>query len=163
MSRTLAEVDASLPLFEVQTLDDRADQLLSASRFNTTVLALLGIIGLGLATVGVYGVMSHMVSLRTREIGMRIALGATRAEVIGLVLKRGLIVAAMGVAFGVGGALWIGNLMQSQLFQITSRDPVTLVFVTSILLGSATLACVVPATRAARLDPAACLREEQLS
>ena len=156
----LREVDPGLPLFEIQTLTARAEDDLAPSRFNSRVIGGLGLVGWLLAAVGVFGVMSYMVGQRTREIGMRMALGSTRGSVAGLFLSRGLRLGILGVAVGLLGAYAVGGWMEDLLFQVQPTDPLTYGLVGLTLLVTAVAACVAPALRASSVDPVQCLRED---
>jgi ABC-type antimicrobial peptide transport system permease subunit len=124
------------------------------------LLTLFSGLAIVLASLGIYGIMSHMVRERSRELGLRMALGATGPTLFGLVLKRGLALAGIGLAIGMAGALGLTRLLQSQLYEVAASDPVTLTAVGGILLGVAVLAVCIPANRAARVDPIVNLRAE---
>ena len=133
---------------------------LRARRFNLTLVGFFGAVALLLAVVGLYGVMAHSVARRTGEIGVRIALGATRANILRLVFEQGARVAAIGVCLGLVGSFAVTRAIRSLLFGLSPVDPVTLASVTLTLLAVALLACYVPARRAARVDPNVALRYE---
>jgi putative ABC transport system permease protein len=139
-------------------------QVVSASlgsrRFNVILTACFAITALVLATTGVFGVMAHSVSRRTREIGVRVALGAASGDVSGMILRQGLRTILAGVAIGVVGTLALTRTVRSLLFGVSANDPLTLVVVTLVLVGAALLACYVPARRASRVEPAVALRSE---
>ena len=160
MRQAIRDADPNLPLFAVQTLDQRLSGTLSSARFNLLLIAALGLVALVLAGVGVYGVMSYMVGQRTHEIGIRVALGAGHGEVVGMVVSRGMALALIGVGVGVAGALALHRVMTNVLFGVSTTDPATFAGVTMLLIGIAFLACFVPARRAAGVDPAVCLRNE---
>jgi len=130
------------------------------SRASMMLLTLFAGIALVMAAVGVFGVMSYAVTLRTREMGIRLALGARPQEVRRMIVADGLKQAAVGVAAGVGGALWLTRLMDSLLFGVKPSDPLTLATVAVLLLATAALACYLPARRATRVDPLIVLRAE---
>jgi putative ABC transport system permease protein len=113
-----------------------------------------------LAALGIYGVMTFEVEQRTHEIGLRMALGAGRAQVLALILKDGMIQALAGLALGFGGAFFVGRAMQSRLYGVGAIDPLALGAVAALLLAAALLACYVPAQRATKVDPMVALREE---
>jgi ABC-type antimicrobial peptide transport system permease subunit len=117
-------------------------------------------IALLIAAVGIYGVMAYRVSQRTREIGIRMALGARQEAVVGMVVRQGLLLAVTGLGIGLAGAFAVTRLMASILFGVNPNDPPTFIGVAVILAGTALLACWIPATRAARLDPMVALRHE---
>ncbi len=125
-----------------------------------TVLVVFAAITLFLALIGVYGVLNYATTQRTKEIGIRTALGATRAEVAGLVVKNGLRMAAAGVALGLIGAAFSSRLLTSMLFGIGRFDPVTFVAVPLLLFGAAALATWLPASRASRVEPITALRND---
>jgi putative ABC transport system permease protein len=115
---------------------------------------------LPIAAIGIYGVLSYSVTQRTREIGLRMALGAQPSNVLRLVVREGMLVAAVGISAGIGGALAMSRLMSSLLFGVPPRDPGTLAIVAATLGGIALAACYIPARRAARVDPIVALRDE---
>jgi putative ABC transport system permease protein len=151
-------VAPDVPLFDVRPMDDRLGASLATARFNTLLLTLLGVIGLVLAAVGVYGVMAYFVSRRTQEIGVRMALGATKRDVIVLVLRQSAWPLIIGVAAGIGASAALTGVLKAQLFGVTPRDPLTLA-AAAVGLGCIALgATLVPAGRAAAVDPTQALR-----
>jgi putative ABC transport system permease protein len=132
----------------------------SRRRFETWLLAVFGGIALALATIGIYGVLHYSVMRRTREIGIRMALGAGDKAVVAMVLRQGLMLAAAGLILGIAGSLWLTRVLSSLLFGITPTDPLTFCLVPSTLLFVALLACYFPARRAATVDPMIALRSE---
>jgi len=153
-------LDATLPLSEVRTLQDVVTQALAEPRFTTTLIGVFAALALGLAALGLYGVVSFMTVSRTQEMGIRMALGATRARVAGPVLREGLGMAAIGTAAGVLAALFLTRVLTSQLYRVTALDPLTFLAVPLALLAVAALACWLPARRAARTSPLIALRSE---
>lgn len=155
----IARVDPALPLFDIRTMEQRRDGAVATSRFNMLLLTALGSVGLLLSAVGIYGVIAYFVSQRTQEIGVRLALGASPREVLLLVVRQAMRPVLLGVAVGVGLALVASRVLESELFGVTSRDPLTLVGVTLTLLLVALIATLVPAGRAARVDPTRALHQ----
>jgi predicted permease len=143
-----------------RTVAEIESATLGARHFNLTLIAVFAIAALLLAVAGIYGVTAYSVAQRTREIGVRIALGARSSNVLGLILGQGLRVTLVGVGVGVAGALALTRAIQSLLFGVTATDPLTFAGITLLLAGVAALACYVPARRATRVDPMVALREE---
>ena len=156
----LQRIDPDLPLFDVRQMDERLAAALATARFNTLLLSLLGAIGLLLAASGIYGVIAYFVSQRTQEIGVRIALGATAAGVVRLVLGEALQPVALGAALGVVSAIAATRVLASQLFDVSPTDPLTIAAVVAMLVGVAAVASVIPARRAASIDPTRALQAE---
>jgi putative ABC transport system permease protein len=147
-----------VPLFDVRTMEERLGASLSTARFNMLLLTLLGAIGLLLAAIGIYGVIGYFVSRRTQEIGVRMALGATRADVVRLVVRQATLPVAAGLVLGVVASVALTGVLQAQLFGVSARDPLTLAGV-AVLLGCVGLiASLVPARRAASVNPTQALR-----
>jgi ABC-type antimicrobial peptide transport system permease subunit len=117
-------------------------------------------LALTLAGIGVYGVMSYLISQGTRDIGVRVALGATGPQITGMVMKQGMAIVAVGLAFGVGGALALSGVLRTLLFGVVATDPVTYVAVAAVLVAMALLGVYIPARRAAAVDPVVALRAE---
>jgi putative ABC transport system permease protein len=153
------ELDRDLPLSELRQLSELVSSSVSRPRFYTTLLGVFAAIALVLAAVGIYGVISYAVSLRMRELGIRIALGATGRQVSRLVLRQGVTLAVAGVVLGGVGAYWLARLLGSLLFGVTAADPVTFAGVAGLLTAIAALACYIPARRAARVDPLLAMRD----
>jgi putative ABC transport system permease protein len=147
-----------VPLFDVRTMEQRLGASLSTARFNMILLTLLGAIGLLLAAIGIYGVIGYFVSRRTQEIGVRMALGATRADVVRLVVRQAAVPLAAGLFLGVLASLALTGVLRAQLFGITPRDPWTLAGATLLLAVVGLIASLVPARRAASIDPTRALR-----
>jgi putative ABC transport system permease protein len=155
-----AEADADQPVFDIKTMSDRVDESNAKDRFQLLLLVIFGGLSLLLAAVGLYGVIDHSVSQRTREIGVRMALGARRVSVHRMVLAETGRIIVVGVAAGLAGAFGLTRLMETLLFQITTTDPVTFVGVPVVLLVVALAASYMPTRRAARVDPMVALRYE---
>jgi ABC-type antimicrobial peptide transport system permease subunit len=153
-------VDPTLPVFGAQTLSEALSASLSERRFSMEVVGLFALTALFLAALGIYGVLSYVVSERTREIGIRLALGAQRADVMRMVLLQGLRLAAAGGAVGCVGALIVSRLMAGLLYGVRPTDPLTFAGVATLLIGVALLACYIPARRAMRVDPMVALHYE---
>jgi predicted permease len=153
LKKVMAGIDPDVPLFNVKTLEERMAESVATARFNTVLLTLLGAIGLVLSAIGIYGVVAYFVTQRTPEIGVRMALGATRSDVVRLVLGQAVVPVAIGLVIGVVGSLGATRVLSSQLVGIEERDPFTLVAVIVALGAAALLAAVVPARRAAGVDP----------
>jgi ABC-type antimicrobial peptide transport system permease subunit len=160
MREAVASVDRSLPIYEVMTLDERADDALTRPRFHAMMLTTFAGSALLLAVIGVYGVMSYAVSARTREIGIRVALGADGRRVMRLVLGESARLAAIGGVVGVAAALGVARLIRSLVFDIAPTDPGVLAFAAAVLLAAALAAALPPARRAASVDPIIALRNE---
>ncbi|NNM34666.1 MAG: ABC transporter permease [Gemmatimonadetes bacterium] len=158
--RVLSEMDPALPVSDIQTMQENVARTMAQPRFMTLLLALFAGVALLLAAVGTYGVMSYSVAERYREIGIRMAMGAERRTVLGLVLRQGGLLAIVGVVLGVGGALGLTRFLQSQLYEVSATDPRTFVLAPAFLAFVALLACFVPAQRATRVDPVTALRED---
>ena len=158
--RELGAVDASLPVYGLRTMSERVDASLARRRFSTLLLSLFAALALALGTIGTYGLMAYQVGQGTRELGIRLALGATPGRLLGFVMREGLLLAALGVGAGVGAALLLTRVMRSLLFETSAIDPVTFLCVPGLLLAAALAACYLPARRAAAVDPAASLRSE---
>jgi putative ABC transport system permease protein len=158
--QAVASVDKDQPIADVHTMEDLLSASVARNRFNTMLLALLAGIALLLAMVGAYGVISGNVEERTREIGIRMAIGADRAQIMWLVLRQGMTLAGMGVIIGIGVSLLVTRLIMSLLFSTSPTDPLTFVFVAGFLLMIALVACSIPARRATRVHPLTALRYE---
>jgi predicted permease len=158
--RAIHEVDPTVPVYDIRTMDDRMRGSLARQRFSTIMLGAFAVFALILAMVGIYGVMSYLVTQATHDIGVRMALGAQRQAIVRMVLQEGMTLTAAGIAIGLVGAVAATRVMASLLFGISATDLVTFSAVPLILATVALLACYVPARRATRVDPVIALRNE---
>jgi predicted permease len=152
-------IDPDLPIYNVKTMAARVDESLATRRFAMLLLAVFATLALILASVGIYGVISFLVSQGTRDIGIRLALGATPRGIVAMVVRHGLTVASVGIATGLAGAVGVAQSMRTLLFGVAATDAATFIAVCMVLLGVAAIGSYVPARRAARIDPALSLRE----
>jgi putative ABC transport system permease protein len=153
-------VDPDQPLYHVATLEQTLSESLAPRRFNMLLLGIFAGIALTLAAVGIYGVMASSVTQRTHEIGIRMALGAQKSDVLRMVVGQGLRLALVGIAIGIAGALALTRFLSSLLYGVKPTDPLTFVAIALILLGVALIACYIPARRAMKVDPMVALRHE---
>jgi putative ABC transport system permease protein len=154
------ELDKELPLSDIGTLAGSIAHSTREQRFTVALLGAFALLALALAAVGIYGVISYTVTSRTREIGVRMTLGAERRRIIGMVVKRAMLLGSAGVAVGIVTGLALTRFLRSMLFGVSATDPAVFVGVSLFLLGVTALAGYVPARRAARVDPLAALRHE---
>ena len=154
------KIDPTLPVTDLKTMSAQIGESLFLERMVASLSAAFGLLATVLAAIGLYGVTSSAVAMRTREIGLRVALGADRRAVLLLVLRDVALLAAIGVAIGLPGGYGLGRIVESQLFGLTARDPLTFGVATVALLATAFLAGLIPAARAARVDPMTALRHE---
>jgi putative ABC transport system permease protein len=160
LRQTVLLVDPSQPISDVRVMEELVTESIGNRRLLMVLLTLFSGLAMLLASLGIYGIMAHMVRERSRELGLRMALGATRPTLFNLVLKSGLRLAGFGLLLGVAGSFALTRVMQSQLFNVAATDPITLAVVVGILMGVAVLAICIPANRAARVDPISNLRSE---
>ncbi|HEX5410744.1 MAG TPA: ABC transporter permease [Terriglobia bacterium] len=158
LRKAVQDVDKNQPVFAVETMDDVIATLLAPRRFRALLLGLFAMLALVLAAVGIFGVISYSVSQRTREIGIRVALGAERGDVLRAVLGQGLKLALIGVGVGIAGALALTRFLSSMLYGVKPTDPLTFIAVSLILIAVALAACYIPARRATKIDPMVALR-----
>ena len=154
------DIDPALPIYQVRRLDEWLDESAAQPRFTTMLSGAFALVALLLAAVGVYGVLSYSVAQRTQEIGVRMAIGAERGQIVRLVLGGGLTWAFAGIAIGLLGAFVLSRGLGTLLFEVTAHDPVTYSAVGVTLALVAVLACYIPAARATRIDPLVALRSE---
>jgi len=158
--QAVRSIDKNLPVTDMEPLNDALGKSISQERFRTFLLGCFSAIGLVLAAVGVFGVISYSASQRTHEIGIRIALGAGRRDVLRLIMGQGIQLALFGLGIGIVAAFLLTRLMSSLLYDVSASDPLTFAAVTTLLLGVALVACYIPARRALRVDPMVALRHE---
>jgi putative ABC transport system permease protein len=156
--RVVREIDPDQPISDVRTMEQVMADTVGRARFNTLLLGLLAGLATVLAAVGIFGVMSYSVTLRTREIGLRMALGAGKSQVLGLILKQGLLLTLIGIGIGLAGALALTRLLSSLLYGVSATDPLTFTAIAALLTAISCIACYIPAQRAARVDPQIALR-----
>src|SRR5581483_11374948 len=156
----LRNLDPDLPMYHVRTMEQQVSESLAQRRFSTLLLGLFATVALALATIGIYGVMAYLVNQGTRELGIRMALGASQRNILTLVVRQGMVLALSGVTIGLTAAFVLTRLMRSLLFGIESTDPITFVGISLLLATIALLACYIPAQRAAQIDPSISLRTE---
>jgi putative ABC transport system permease protein len=149
-----------MPLYEVRTMEEHARRALWETRIYVTLMSVFAILALVIAAIGIYGVMAYSVAQRTQEIGIRMALGAARRDVIGMVVGQAMRLTVLGVGIGLAGAFAVTRLMEGLLTGVSPGDPPTFVGVTIILAVSSVIAAWLPAERATRVDPMVALRSE---
>jgi hypothetical protein len=152
-------VDPTVPVYDVRTMAERRQRTTAQESFGAALLSALGLVGLVLSGVGIYGVVAWFVSQRTREIAVRLALGAAARDVVGLVVRQALGPVMVGLVLGVVGALLAGRALATVLYRVGAADPLTLAAVSVVLFSVAVAACIVPAHRASRVDPARALAD----
>lgn len=160
LRRAFAEVDPNIPFLDPRTMEEHMGAAVFIQRIGAWLLAGFGTLALLLSAIGIYAVVWFAVSRRTREIGVRVALGASRRDVLGLIVGQSMRVAAIGMALGILGALGVGRLLQSQLFGVNPRDPLTFSAIALVLGVVAIVASWLPARKAAGVDPVVALKSE---
>ena len=160
LRKIVQETNSAFPQIEIQTMSGLVDRSMGTDRLITTLAGCFGVLALLLASIGLYGVMSYAVARRTNEIGIRMALGARRGNVLRLVLGNGSKLALAGVAVGIVAALGLTRFLSSLLFDVKPTDPLTFIAVAALLGGVALLASYIPARRATKVDPMVALRYE---
>lgn len=156
----ISRLDPDLALFDIHSMPERIDLSLASRRTSMLLANAFGGVALFLASLGIYGVLAYLVAQRTREIGIRVALGSTRGGILRLVLREGFKLVAMGFALGIVGAAFLQKAVASQIYGVRPYDPLVLAGVMALLAGIALTACAVPARRAMRVDPVVVLRYE---
>jgi predicted permease len=156
----LAAIDKNQPIHSFKALEAQVSELIAPQRFTTALMAGFAALAALLAAIGIYGVMSYTVAERTREIGVRMALGAQTGNVMRMVLRRGMALAVAGAMIGLGASFALTRLMSDLLFGVQATDPPTLVAITLLLLTVALVSCFIPARRATKVDPLVALRHE---
>jgi predicted permease len=159
--REAQALDAGLPLYNTKTLDEQKSSSLYTSRMAATLLTVFGLLALLLAAIGLYGVMAYAVNRRTREIGIRLALGAQSKDVLRQALREGMSIAAIGLALGLGGAVAATRLVEGFLYDVKATDPISFAGAAMLLAGVALLANYLPARRASGIDPMVALRSDK--
>jgi len=157
---TLASLDRGIPLFDLRTVADSVSDALAPRRFSLLLLMIFGGLATGLAVVGLYGTIAYSVTQRTQEIGIRMAMGATSSEVSRMVLREALHLVSIGIIAGLLGAVLLSRLLNSLLFEVSARDPLTYLAGAALIAAVSLLACLLPARRATRVDPMLALRYE---
>jgi ABC-type antimicrobial peptide transport system permease subunit len=158
--RTVWEVDKDQPVSNIKTMEDIRSESIARQRFSMLLLGIFAVVALVLAAVGIYGVMSYSVAQRTREIGIRMALGAQKSDVLKLAVGGGLKLVLIGVVIGLVAAFILTRVMSSLLFGVSATDPATYITISLVLIGVAVLASYIPARRATKVDPLVALRAE---
>ena len=158
--RVVASADPTLPVVRMRTMEEVFSETLSRPRFLAQLLGIFSGLALALAAIGTYGILSYTVSERRREIGIHMAMGASRGRVLSMVLKQGLVLALAGIVLGAAASMLLTTLLRTQLFNVHPTDPATMATVVSFIFAVALLACYIPASRATRVDPMVVLRDE---
>src|SRR5262249_10824328 len=158
--RKVQEIDLAVTVTESKTMEDNLNRNLLQERFVAMLGGFFGVVALALAAIGLYGVMSQAVARRTREIGIRISLGAEAPKVLWMILRDALWMVVIGAIAGIPAVLWLTRYTESMLFGVPARDPVTLAVAASLLIGVTALAGLLPALRATRVQPMVALRNE---
>jgi predicted permease len=160
IQRQVSQIDPELPFYDVRTMDQLVELSLVGRRLPMLLAVAFGVIALLLSAIGIYGVLAYGVAQRTREFGIRLALGSETVQIFKLVLGEGLVIVGIGLALGLAGVLLLGRALESQLYQVKASDPTVLGFVAVVLAIVAFVACLVPARRATRIDPVIALSQE---
>jgi putative ABC transport system permease protein len=160
IQRIMREMDPGLPIVRLRTMEDVFAASVSRPRFLALLLGIFAALALALAAVGTYGILAYSVTERRKEIGIHMALGATRTRVLGMVLGQGMRLTVVGLAAGIAASFVLTRFLQTQLFNVKPSDPLTVATVVGFIAAVALLACYIPANRATRVDPMVVLRDE---
>jgi len=160
LSKAVHEINKDQTLTEIKTLEQIKTESMATNRLQSMLLTVFAAIAVLLAAIGIYGVISYSVEQRTHEIGIRAALGASRGDLLRLILRSGMLMAAIGLVLGLGGAFALTRLLANLLFGVSARDPITMGAVGALLACVALIACYIPARRATSVDPTVALRYE---
>ena len=159
VTQQIRALDPDLPIYKMRTMGERVDASLAERRFSMLLLTVFAVLALGLAAIGIYGVMAYLVSQGARELGIRVALGATPRDLLMLVVRQGMFVAGVGTMAGLAGAFVLTRFMRALLFGVDASDPATFAAIALTLAAVALVACMVPARRASRIDPMVAMRQ----
>jgi ABC-type antimicrobial peptide transport system permease subunit len=160
VKRTIASIDPDQPISDIKTMDQWLDEEVASRQVQTTLLGGFAALALILACIGIYGVLAYVVTQRTQEIGVRVALGADAGTIFLAVARQGMGLAGIGIALGVAASLAVSTVLQSLLFDVKPSDPTTYLAASAVFALVALLACYIPARRAAKVDPLVALRYE---
>jgi putative ABC transport system permease protein len=160
VERIIAAIDPDEPVYDVKTMEERLSDSIGTPRFHAALVGAFALMAAFLAAIGVYGVMSYLVTLRSQEMGIRLALGARPPQIVRLVLREGAVLGLVGATLGIGGALALSRFLRTLLYGVNTLDPPTFIAVTIGLMGTVLAACYLPGRRAARTDPLVALRCE---
>ena len=158
--KAVLSLDPEQPVADVRTMEQRLNASLAAERFRLFLLGAFALLALLLAAIGIYGVISYSVDQRIHEIGLRMALGASRRDVLSLIVERGMVLSLIGVGLGIAGALALARFLTSLLYGVHPTDPVTFLAVSLLLIAVSLVATYIPARRATKVDPMVALRYE---
>jgi putative ABC transport system permease protein len=160
IERIVSAIDPDEPVYDIKTMEERLSDSIGTPRFNAAIVGAFALMAVFLASIGVYGVMSYLVTLRSQEMGIRLALGARPVQLERLVLREGVVLGLVGATLGIAGALGLSRFLTSLLYHVSTLDASTYVAVTAVLLGIVLGACYFPGRRAAHADPLTVLRHE---
>ena len=158
--REVQGLDSNLPVYNIKTMEQHLAESIAWGRFNMLLLTAFAGVAVLLAVAGLYGVMSYMVSQRTHEIGLRMALGAQARDILGMAVRQGLVLIIIGIGVGLAGALALTRVMSGRLYGVGTTDPATFATIVLLLAFASLIACYIPARRATRVDPLVALRYE---